>query len=225
MRGPITRCAVALLLLAVYYRTLLGTSAPTPAPASFGEAATLRDIEASRVAFTAERYADALEPTERLTLQFPTQAVYFDRLARIQHGLGRPQHEARAWEGVFRTSPNPENACPMLAVAYERIPDPVRALDAYERCVQVSPADPDLLLFLGRAYNAAGRAEPARAALEEALGIDPLYPDVHLVLGIRDFQDGRRDAARGRFERFAALAPTRRDEVAVWLERTLTGSE
>src|SRR5687767_2925832 len=99
MRAPITRCAVALVLLAVYYRTLLGT--PAPAPASFGEAATLRDIEASRGAFTAERYADALEPTERLTLQFPTQAVYFDRLARIQHGLGRPQREARAWEGVF----------------------------------------------------------------------------------------------------------------------------
>lgn len=225
MRGPIIRCAVALVLLAVYYRTLLGTSAPSPAPTSFAEAATLRDIEASRGAFTAGRYADALEPTERLTLQFPTQAVYFDRLARIHHGLGRPQREARAWEGVFRTSPTPQDACPMLAAAYERIPDPGRALDAYERCVQVSPADPDLLLFLGRAYNAAGRAEPAREALEKAIAIDPLYPDVHLVLGIRDFLDGQRDAARGRFERFAALAPTRHEEVAVWLERTLTGSE
>ncbi len=111
-----------------------------PAQPRSVEAATLRDIEASRVAFTAERYADALEPTERLTLQFPTQAVYFDRLARIQHGLGRPQREARAWEGVFRTSPTPENACPMLARPTTRIPDPVRALDAYERCVQVSPA-------------------------------------------------------------------------------------
>lgn len=221
MRGPITRCAVALVLLAVYYRTLVGISAPASAP--FGEAAVLRDIETSRVAFTAGRYADAHEPTERLTRQFPTQAVYFDRLARIQHGLGRPQLEARAWEGVFRTSPTPEDACPMLASAYERIPDPVRALDAYERCVQVSPDDPDLLLFLGRAYNAAGRAEPARAALEKAIALDPEYPDVHLVLGIRDFQDGRRDAARGRFERFAALAPARREEVAAWLARTLTG--
>jgi tetratricopeptide (TPR) repeat protein len=223
MRGPITRCTVALVLLAVYYGTLLGTSAP--APAALGEAATLRDIEASRVAFTAGRYADALEPTERLTMQFPTQAVYFDRLARIQQRLGRPQREARAWESVFRTSPTPEDACPMLAAAYERIPDPVRALEAYERCVQVSPSDPDMLLFLGRAYNAAGRAEPAREALEKALAIDAEYPDVHLVLGIRDFEDGRLGAARSRFERFAALAPTRLEEVAVWIERTRTGSE
>src|SRR5688572_10917730 len=101
MRGPIIRCAVALVLLAVYYRTLLGTSAPAPAPSAFGEAATLRDIEASRVAFTAGRYADALEPTERLTIQFPTQAIYFDRLARIQHSLGQPQREARAWEDLL----------------------------------------------------------------------------------------------------------------------------
>src|SRR5688500_14264936 len=182
MRGPLARCAVALVLLAVYYQTLLGT--PPSAPASFGEAAALHDIEASRAAFTAGRYVEALEPTERLTRQFPTQAVYFDRLARIQHELGRPHSEARAWEGVFRTSPTPQDACPMLPVAYERIPDPVKALDAYERCVQVSPADPDLLLFLGRAYNAAGRAEPARQVLEQALAIAPDYPDVHLVLGI-----------------------------------------
>jgi len=221
MRGPITRCAVALVLLAVYYRTLLGTPAPATAP--FAEAAALRDIEISRAAFTAGRYAEALEPTERLTRQFPTQALYFDRLARIQHELGRPHQEARAWEGVFRTSPTPVDACPMLPAAYDRIPDAGKALDAYERCVQVSPADPDLLLFLGRAYNAAGRAEPAREALEKAIAIDPEYPDVHLVLGIRDFQDGWRDAARGHFERFAALAPARHEEVAVWLERTVTG--
>ena len=111
MRGPIIRCAIALVLLAVYYRTLLGTAAP--APAQFGEEAARRDIEASRVAFVAGRYAEALDATERLTKQFPTQAIYFDRLARIHHRLGRPQREARAWEGVFRTSPTPADACPM----------------------------------------------------------------------------------------------------------------
>ncbi len=109
----------------------------------------------------------------------------------------------------------------MLAAAYDRIPDPVRALGAYERCVEVDPANPDLLLFLGRAYNAAERATKPAKVLEQALAIAPEYPDVHLVLGVREFRGrttGRR--ARARFERFLALAPTRQEEVAVWLERT-----
>jgi tetratricopeptide (TPR) repeat protein len=215
---PIVRFAAAVVLLATYYRALLGSA--TPAVASELDAAMLRDIDASQRAFAAEQYTDALGPTERLTKLLPTQAIYFDRLARIQQKLGRPADEARAWEGVFRTSPTPEDACPMLADAYHRIPDPAGALRAYERCVEVAPDDADLLLFLGRSYNAVGRADAARRALEHALEVAPEYPDIHLVLGVRDFADGDLTTARARFERFLELSPTRRDEVAVWLERT-----
>ena len=218
MRGPLVRFAVALVLLAIYYRALFGTA--TSAAASGIAEATLRDIDASQVAFSAGRYAEALEPTERLSSQFPSQALYFDRLARIQRELGRPRDEARALEGVFRASPTPEDACPMLAVAYEKIPDPAGALDAYERCVEVDPKNPDMLLFMGRAYNGAGRAEEARQVLERAVAIAPEYPDIYLVLGVRNFADGRLSTARDQFNRFLALAPARREEVAVWLERT-----
>jgi tetratricopeptide (TPR) repeat protein len=220
MRRPAIRFAFAVVLLALYYQTLLGTATPANAPPVTADDATLRDIDASQLAFSGGRYAEALAPTERLTKKLPGQAMYFDRLARILRELGRPRDEARAWEEVFRSSPTPVDACPMLAAAYDRIPDPGRALSAYERCVQVEPQDPDLLLFLGRAYNAAERATEARRALEQALAIAPEYPDVHLMLGVRDFADGDLATARTRFEKFLALAPARRDEVTVWLERT-----
>jgi tetratricopeptide (TPR) repeat protein len=215
---PLARVAVAVVLLGVYYQTLFGGT--PPAPTAVGESPAIRDIEDSQLAFSAGDYAGALEPTRRLTLQFPTQAMYFDRLARIQQKAGTPLDEARAWEGVFRTSPTPVDACPMMPAAYERIPDPARAIDAYERCVEADPDDPDLLLYLGRAYTAAGRAGPARAALEKALALAPEYPDVYLLLGVRTFADGQRQSARSLFERFVALAPERREEAAVWLERT-----
>ena len=218
MRSPFARLAFAVVLLVVYYRTLFDTA--TPAAASVVDAATLRDIDASQVAFSAGRFADALDPTERLTTQLPSQAMYFERLARIQRELGRPREEARAWEGVFRASPTPSDACPMLGAAYDRIPDPVRAVNAYERCVELDPENSDLLLFLGRAYNAEGRAKAAERVLEKALKITPKYPDVYFVLGVSNFLDGDLRAARARFERFTVLAPARREEVAVWLERT-----
>ena len=129
---------------------------------SYQELLARSDIDASHEAYAASRYAEALEPTERLTRRFPGQAIYFERLARIQQALGRPAEEARAWEAVFRTSPTPVDACPMIASAYERLSDGARALDAYERCAEVEPDNPDLLLTLGRAYSAAGRSAEAR---------------------------------------------------------------
>jgi tetratricopeptide (TPR) repeat protein len=220
MKRPALRLAYAVVLLALYYQTLLGTTTPVAAPPVTADEAVLADIDASQVAFSAGRYAEALAPTERLTQSLPGQAMYFDRLARILHELGRPRDEARAWEEVFRASPTPVDACPMLGAAYDRIPDPAAALSAYERCVQIEPQDPDLLLFLGRAYNGAERGGEARRVLEQALVIAPDYPDAHLLLGIRNFADGDRQAARASFEKFLALAPARQQEVAVWLERT-----
>ena len=220
MRRPGVRFAFAVVLLALYYQTLLGTAPPAAEPPVTVDDSTLRDIETSQLAFSAGQYSEALAPTERLTQKLPGQAMYFDRLARILGRLGRPRDEARAWEEVFRTSPTPVDACPMLASAYDRIPDAAGALNAYERCVQVEPEDPDLLLFLGRAYNAAERGADARQVLERAVAIAPDYPDVQLLLGVRSFADGDLASARARFERFLALAPERREEVAVWLERT-----
>jgi len=217
MRRPLARFTCALVLLALYHGALLGTA--LPASPSVVDA-TRSDIDASQMAYAAGRYAEALEPTERLTQRLPGQAIYFERLARIQQELGRPAEEARAWEGVFRTSPTPVDACPMLPAAYERLSDGARALDAYERCAEVEPDNPDLLLTLGRAYSAAGRSSEARAVLERALTVAPEYPDIYLVLGVRNFSDGDQKTAREQFERFQALAPERHDEVAVWLERT-----
>ena len=108
----------------------------------------------------------------------------------------------------------------MLAEAYDATRDAARALDAFERCLEVEPDDPDALLFVARAYQGAGRTAEARRALEKAITIAPDYPDLYLLLGIRNFADGRRAEARQQFERFLQLTPTRRSEVAVWLERT-----
>lgn len=220
MHHPVIRLVVAAVLLTMYSLTLSGGTAGGQAAPPVVDADIKRDVDASQAAYSAGRYTDALAPTRRLTEQLPTQAVYFHRLARIQHELGSFREEARAWEGVFRTSPTPVDACPMLATAYEQAGDSAGALHAYERCVDVEPLNPDLLLFLGRAYNAADRAADAQRVLEQALALAPEYPDVHLLLGVRHFADKHIEVARERFERFLALAPARRDEVAVWLERT-----
>ena len=222
---PILRLVCAATLLAAYQYFLfpgarLSKTESPVAAAALLDNAILRDIDASEVAYSAGRYADALEPTRRLTEKMPSQAMYFDRLARIQRELGNRQDEARSWERVFAVSPTPLDACPMLAQSYEAAKDSIHAIGAYERCLEVDRDNPDAMLLLGRAYQGASRGADARRVLEHALAIAPQYPDVHLLLGVRNFADGEVDAARQRFERFLELAPDRREEVAIWLERT-----
>lgn len=222
---PVLRLVCAATLLVAYQYFLFPggrfSRAESPvAAAALLDNAILDDIQASEAAYSDRRYADALEPTRRLTEKMPSQAMYFDRLARIQHELGSRLDEARSWEKVFAASPTPLDACPMLAQAYEAAGDAARALGAYERCLEVDPDNPDAMLLLGRTYQGTGRAADARRVLEQALAIAPRYPDVYLLLGVRNFADGRVDVARQQFEHFLELAPERREEVAVWLERT-----
>ena len=222
---PVLRLVCAATLLAAYQYFLFPggrfSKAESPvAAAALLDHAVMADIDASETAYKAGRHADALEPTRRLTERMPTQAMYFDRLARIQHALGSSLDEARSWERVFALSPTPLDACPMLAQAYEAARDATRGLGAYERCLEVEPDNPDALLLLGRAYQGAGRAAEARRFLERARAVAPQYPDVYLLLGVRNFADGEVNVARQQFEHFLELAPGRREEVAVWLERT-----
>ena len=222
---PVLRLVCAATLLAAYqYFLFPGARLSRPespvAAAGLLDSAILRDIDTSEVAFSAGRYGDALEPTRRLTEKMPSQAMYFDRLARIQRELGNRRDEARSWERVFAVSPTPLDACPMLAQAYEAARDNSGALGAYERCLEVDPDNPDAMIMLGRAYQGLGRGADARRVLEQALTISPQYPDVYLLLGVRNYADGDVASARRQFEHFLELAPGRHEEVAVWLERT-----
>ena len=212
------RLAGALVVLAIYYWTLAGGAAAPVQDAE--EVQRQQDIQTSLALFNTNRFAEALAPTERLVAQWPSQAIYHERLALVFHKLDRPADEVREWEAFMAATPTPIDACPMVAEAYRRIGRHDLALAAFDRCAGLQPANPDFLVFLGQALLRADRKAEARAAFERGLAIDASYPDLHLLLGIQQFNDRERGEARVSFERFLALAPERRDEVAVWLKRT-----
>ena len=217
MQTARARLAGSAIVLATYYWTLFVS------PAGGVDADELRlrnDIEASLRWFTAGRFADALGPTQRVSRQLPTQAIYHQRLALIFRQLERPADEVREWEAMKAASPTPIDGCPMIAEAYRRDQREDRALIAFEWCAGLKPSNPDFELFFGQALLRAGRNAEARAAFERGLALSPGYADLHLLLGIRQFAEGQLRSARSSFERFLVLAPDRRDEVAPWLDRT-----
>ena len=212
------RAAGAALVLALYYVILLRHPF---APAAADDDQQLRaDIEQSRALFDAKRFSDALTPTARLTKALPGQAIYHERLALILRELNRPAEEAAEWERMMAVSPTPVDACPMVAEAKRRAGDTDAALASLEKCASLPPLNPDFLLELGQELLKLDRKAEARRAFERGLDVDRTYPDLYLLLGIRQFDDGEKAAARKNFEEFARMAPQRKEEAAVWLERT-----
>ncbi len=220
MHSAAARLAGAAVVLAVYYWTLFVSASP---PQDAVEAQLQQDIQSSLALFNAGRFADALAPTERLVTHAPEQQLYHERLALIFQQLERPSDEVREWEAMMATSPTPIDACPMVAEAYRRANREDLALTAFERCATLQPVNPDFHVYLGQALLRADRKAEARRAFEQGLAIDEGYADLHLLVGIRQFDAGEVAEARQSFERFLVLAPSRRDEVAVWLERTGAG--
>jgi tetratricopeptide (TPR) repeat protein len=282
--SPLARLAQAVAVLGLFAWVLIPSSTPPPDPEAEQAEAWMM---ASRDAFAAGRWDEALGPTQSLVERFPTQQVYADRLARIHFNLDRPSDEAAAWERYVLHSPTPEDACPAIGNAYLRAGERVRALNAFERCRDFDPMSAELWYFLGRAYQQAGeheralevfteavRVDPqhsdsriglasvllgrndpaaaleavtpavarvpenpdvhllqglahqrlgqpleARTALERAAALTDSYVDVHVAIGVLDYTEGRLAEARARFDRALALAPGRRVELQVWLDR------
>jgi tetratricopeptide (TPR) repeat protein len=216
--GGGARAIGAAIVLALYYVVLFRHPF---APAAADADLQLRtDIEQSRALFDQKRFADALPPTERLTKALPGQAIYHERLALILKALDRPAEEAAEWERMMAVSPTPVDACPMVAEAKKRAGDIDAALAALEKCASLPPLNPDFLLQLGQEFLKLDRKVDARRAFERGLEVDRAYPDLYLLLGVRQFDDGEKAAAKKSFEEFVRIAPQRREEAAIWLERT-----
>ena len=81
------------------------------------------------------------------------------------------------------------------------------------------PSNADALLLAGLVAERQGRQQDARKYLERALAAAEDYVDVHIALGRVEAGAGRRAEARRHFERAVELDPSRRAELAVWLER------
>ncbi len=124
------------------------------------------------------RFADALPLALQVAQSYPTHPLPAYWIARIQHGLDRPQDEAAAWEAFVALTSRPQEACPDLAIALDRAGHPERALAAIRQCAQVDPRDPERWLDLGDALARTDQLEAADAAYRRGL----LQDAVHAVL-------------------------------------------
>jgi tetratricopeptide (TPR) repeat protein len=185
--SPEGRLFAAVATLALFGAVVLPRPAPVPAAIAEGDRLAAQSLDAvGRGA-----WAEALAPTTALVERFPNQQVYAERLARVHHALGRPEAEAAAWEKFVAISPTPDDACPALGEAYQRMGDAARALDAFVRCRDFDPGSAELAFHLARAYERRGRWADARRAYEGALAVDPAHGDSRVRLAALALRSGQ----------------------------------
>lgn len=122
------------------------------------------------------RFTDALPLAQELGRAYPDEPLISYWFGEIYRGLSQPRDEAAAWERVFEQTGSADAACPALPLAYARIPDASKSLEAYERCANAAPDDPERWLELGGAYALNGRPDEAMRAFERSRALDPTNP-------------------------------------------------
>lgn len=147
------------------------------------DAATLDALlVASREAFTAGQWQDAVAPTKTLVERFPGQPMYVSRLAEIYNKLGQTANEAAAWELFMERAPLPSEACPFIGYAYRRLGKDELALGAFERCFASDTKSAELAFFVGLANEWLGRFAPAQDHYERAIAIATVHYDSEVGL-------------------------------------------
>lgn len=162
----------------------------------------------------------ALDAFERCAAFEPRNADMLFNLARARERAGRTDKAEGAYREALRI--DSANGDSQLGIARLdlRAGRVEQAGHAAAAVLQSFPDDTDALLIAGISAQRSGRLGDARRHLERALTVAEHYVDVHLAIGIVDFSEGRVADARRHFERVIELEPSRRAEVAVWLERT-----
>jgi tetratricopeptide (TPR) repeat protein len=161
----------------------LAAEVATGARTGATDAATLDALlVASREAFTAGQWQDAVAPTRALVERFPGQPIYVSRLAEIYNKLGQTANEAAAWELFMERAPLPSEACPSIGYAYRRLGKDELALGAFERCFASDTKSAELAFFVGLANEWLGRFTPAQEYYERAIAIATVHYDSEVGL-------------------------------------------
>lgn len=204
------RILAALMTLAL---SLWGLFALTPPPAVDRSSQALQ--EQSQTLFRAQRWAEALGPTQRLHEAFPENHIFISRLAEIQGHLGHFAEEAALWEEFMLRSPDPGGACPAIGDAYAKQGKLREAVNALERCQALEPRNPDFAFHLARAYESAGMPAKAKAIYGKWMMSNPGYPDFKIGFAKMEFFHGSTAKAHGLIQEVLVSDPDYADALLV----------
>ena len=116
----------------------------------------------------AGRPAESLPVFARVLEIDPSNAVAYQNTGIALLKLDRVDEARQNLEAALRLGKRHARAWNALGVAWTRLGDPKKAIDAWQRCLEINPDQYDALYNIGRVAGQSGDWKTARGALEEA---------------------------------------------------------
>lgn len=133
-------------------------------------------FQAALTALKAERFEEAVNLLQRLSESEPGRAEVHGMLGVALDGAGRFQEAEKAYLRALALAPGTPGFHNNLALHYQRRGDGTRALEYFEKELQIAPASATALFNLSRIQLALGRYEDALRTAEKARRAHPGDP-------------------------------------------------
>jgi Tfp pilus assembly protein PilF len=164
-------------------------------------------LNEARQFLLAHEFGRALAQYEKLTRQWPREAVLWAEYGNAASGAGQADLADRTWQRALGLAPGNADLVGMIGHQYQGMRRPEQALACF---VQAAAADPRAINpRISRAVlcEKSHRLEEARAAVEECLAIDPKDDQARYFSAVLDRRESKLETAESRLRDLIASEP------------------
>ena len=164
-------------------------------------------LEAARRCLLAHDFAPALARYQKLTRQWPGEAVTWAEYGNAASGAGQVELADQCWQTALGLAPGNADLIGMIGHQYQGMRRPEKASACFAQAAAAAPRSVNPRISLAVLLEKSHRLEEARAAVEECLAIDPRDDQARYFSAVLDRRQGHLEAAESRLRDLMASEP------------------
>ena len=164
-------------------------------------------LDQARQLLLAHEFGRALPQYERLTRQWPGEAVLWAEYGNAASGAGQFDLADRTWQRALGLAPRNADLIGMIGHQYQGIRWPEKARACFARAAAADPRAINPRISLAVLCEKSHRLAEARAAVEECLAIDPKDDQARYFLAVLDRRGNQIESAESGLRDLIASEP------------------
>jgi len=156
-------------------------------------------------------HQETVDRTAELLKEFPNSVTLYNILGAANHGLGKLEEAAEAFQKALSINPNNHDAYSNLGNILRDIGKLEEAVDACLKAISLKPDYADAYSNLGNALRDKGKLEEAIEAFRTAISINPRHIDAYYNMANALKDSGQLEKAAEAYNTVIALNPNYTD--------------
>ncbi len=197
------------------------------APAQPRAVAVVETAPLAQTSATAGQQQPQLSPTASDADDSYTEIM---KRAEQAHAAMQFEDEAKLWQQFMERAPMPQEACPAIGKAYERVGEIDASIQAYQQCVSFEPGNDDILVAFAHALQTKRDFARAASLYRRALLKDPKNFDAQNGLALIELKQDHLNQADRAVANILQKAPDNTDALLIagivaWRQSRLPDAE